>query len=57
MFANGPEWQEQRRFLLRQLRDFGFGKIKMEPLIHEEVGKSIAMIKSESQKRFPVKIF
>lgn len=51
MFANGTEWQEQRRFLLRQLRDFGFGKIKMEPLIHEEIKKSIAMIKKELKDR------
>jgi hypothetical protein len=47
MFSNGTEWQEQRRFLLRELRDFGFGKMKMEPLIHEELKKSIEMIKFE----------
>lgn len=35
-FSNGRLWQEQRRFTLRHLRDFGFAKTSMEGLIHEE---------------------
>ena len=37
LFSDGPIWAEQRRFTLRMLRDFGFGKAKMEELINEEV--------------------
>ncbi|CAL8109768.1 unnamed protein product [Orchesella dallaii] len=36
LFCEGPVWHEQRRFVLRGLRDFGFGKESMEGmLIHE----------------------
>ena len=33
----GREWQEQRRFSLKSLKDLGFGKSTMESLIHLEV--------------------
>ena len=33
----GTEWQEQRRFSLKSLKDLGFGKSSMESLIHLEV--------------------
>ena len=32
----GEEWKEQRRFALRNLRDFGFGKSSMEEIVMEE---------------------
>ena len=48
MFADGSTWQEQRRFSLRQLRDLGFGKVGMEPLIIEEVQKCIQMLAKEA---------
>ncbi|KAF4524068.1 hypothetical protein B566_EDAN013016, partial [Ephemera danica] len=35
-YNDGPEWREQRRFTLRHLRDFGFGRRSMEIYIHEE---------------------
>uniref|UniRef100_A0A1I7XYA9 Cytochrome P450 n=1 Tax=Steinernema glaseri TaxID=37863 RepID=A0A1I7XYA9_9BILA len=35
-FAKGPGWQEQRRFSLRTLRDFGFGRNIMQLRILEE---------------------
>ena len=50
MFANGQEWQEQRRFTLRNLRDFGFGKTSMEGLIHEEVEKMVEMLSQDTGK-------
>ncbi len=37
--SSGVEWQEQRRFALRQLREFGFGKSSMEELFQEEIRK------------------
>ena len=47
MFANGSEWQEQRRFTLKNLRDFGFGKNSMESLIIEEVEKCLEIMSLE----------
>ena len=43
-FSNGQEWHEQRRFALRHLKDFGFGKAGMEETIMEEVEKAIKML-------------
>ena len=37
--STGQEWQEQRRFTMKQLKDIGFGKSSMEDLILEEVEK------------------
>ncbi len=39
IFSHGPYWRELRRFLLRNLRDFGFGKSSMEDQFLEEVAK------------------
>ena len=36
-YSVGSEWQEQRRFSLKSLKDLGFGKSSMESLIHLEV--------------------
>ena len=35
--SEGKTWVEQRRFALRTLRDFGFGKQGMEEMIQDEV--------------------
>lgn len=35
--SSGKEWQEQRRFALRNLREFGFGKSSMDELFDEEI--------------------
>ncbi|ODN00908.1 Cytochrome P450 2J5 [Orchesella cincta] len=37
--AEGKIWADQRRFTVRQLRDFGFGKSSMESMIMEEVNE------------------
>jgi len=37
LISEGRTWVEQRRFALRTLRDFGFGKSSMEEMIKEEV--------------------
>jgi len=38
-------WSEQRRFVLKNLRDFGFGKSSMEGIIHEEIEEFIASLR------------
>ncbi|CAL8126612.1 unnamed protein product [Orchesella dallaii] len=48
--TEGELWEVHRRFLLRQLRDFGFGKSTMEQLILEEVNETIAQLKSYGEK-------
>ena len=37
--TSGQYWREQRRFLLRNLKDFGFGKASMESIIQDEMAK------------------
>ena len=36
IISEGDEWKEQRRFAIRHLRDFGFGKSSMEEMIRDE---------------------
>lgn len=42
--TDGPLWQEQRNFTERHLRQMGYGKIKMENLIIEELDKVFSSI-------------
>ncbi|KAJ4434996.1 hypothetical protein ANN_23568 [Periplaneta americana] len=44
-FSDGPFWVEQRRFTLRHLRDFGFGKKSMEGFILDEVEDTLSYMK------------
>ena len=39
--STGQEWQEQRRFTIKQLRDMGFGKSSMEDMVVNEVEKFV----------------
>ena len=39
IFTHGKTWSDQRRFTLRVLRDFGFGKSSMEDTILDEIDK------------------
>ncbi|CAL8110137.1 unnamed protein product [Orchesella dallaii] len=50
LFQDGEEWQEQRRFALRHLRDFGFGKRSMENLVMDEVTELIKGFRRDSKK-------
>ncbi|CAG7836818.1 unnamed protein product [Allacma fusca] len=62
LLCDGPAWQEQRRFALKSLRDFGFGKKSMEAIIMEEVNELIAGFKSQhgtpvtTQNRFNIAV-
>lgn len=51
---DGPEWQEQRRFSLRHLRDLGFGKTSSEGLIREEIDDLMDEIRLQSGRNQPV---
>lgn len=46
-FVEGLFWQEQRRFVLRHMRDFGFGRRqeKFETIAMEEIAILIDMLK------------
>ncbi|XP_021945308.1 methyl farnesoate epoxidase isoform X2 [Folsomia candida] len=46
IFGEGESWKNQRRFTLRHLRGFGFGKSSMETVIHEEISELIMRLKS-----------
>jgi len=39
MTTSGRFWRDHRRFLLKNLKDFGFGKMSMESLIQDEMAK------------------
>ncbi|KAK7793941.1 hypothetical protein R5R35_011867 [Gryllus longicercus] len=48
-FSDGHPWLEQKRFMLRNMRDFGFGRRfqRMEEVLHEEVGDLVALARGE----------
>lgn len=48
--TEGEHWEELRRFSLRQLRDFGFGKTSMEDLVMAEVNELIEIWKESEGK-------
>jgi len=49
-FNNGAEWQAQRRFSLKVLRDFGFGKSSMISSIQDEINELIDHLKENTGK-------
>lgn len=48
-------WSEQRRFTIKNLRDFGFGKASMEQIIQEEIKEFIDTIRKEGKLGKPMK--
>lgn len=50
LLSEGQAWTEQRRFALRTLRDFGFGKKSMESLMQEDVTELIENFKENQAK-------
>ena len=45
--SEGEQWMAQRRFALRNLRDFGFGKKSMEGVAQEDIVELINGLKKE----------
>jgi hypothetical protein len=39
MFNDGEEWRNQRRFVLKVLKDFGFGRKGLEGVLLEEADR------------------
>jgi hypothetical protein len=48
--SDGENWEQLRRFTLRQLRDFGFGKNSMEETIMVEVNEFLDILKAQGEK-------
>lgn len=51
LVTDGPLWVEQRRFILRHLREFGFGRTTMASLIEEEAIHLVDHLKKLFEKR------
>ena len=52
IISEGATWAEQRRFTLRTLRDFGFGKVGMEDMIAEEAEAFMEEIRKSNGEPF-----
>lgn len=58
VLSEGEQWVEQRRFALRNLRDFGFGKRSMESFIQEDITDLIESFKKLEREPFvPHRLF
>ncbi len=50
--AEGNFWREQRRFVMKVLRDFGFGRNLMEQKIHQDIDRLLEYIDGGFGSRF-----
>ena len=50
--SDGQLWTEQRRFALKHLKDFGFGRIGLEGVIQGEVEDIINYLSKQESKDF-----
>ena len=48
--TEGKEWQEQRRFCLKSLKHFGFGKSSLETIMQEEIKKFCEELKQDCRE-------
>nr|AKH03504.1 cytochrome P450 3037B1 [Paracyclopina nana] len=54
MFADGNSWKSHRRFSLKTLRDFGFGKSSLESVLIEEADRMGEFFLSQKDEPFLV---
>ena len=50
IFNDGEEWKNQRRFILKTLKDFGFGKKSLEGVLVEEADKLADFFREQQGK-------
>lgn len=50
VITDGEEWQEQRRFCFKTLKNFGFGKSSLETIMQEEIKKFCSELRQECQE-------
>ena len=48
LWTQGKYWQEQRRFTIKHLKGFGFGRAKLDTIIQDEAGHLIESLLSKS---------
>ncbi len=55
--GEGPEWYEQRKFMLKTLTDLGMGKKDfMQDIISEEVEQTVQILRSREGTRIKAKV-
>ena len=54
VFTEGEVWREHRRFTMSCLRDFGMGKVCLEPKLHEEARYFLTEVAQHAGKPFDV---
>lgn len=51
IWSNGESWRDLRKYTVKNLREFGFGKVKsMQVMIQEEVGDMMDFLKDTSRE-------
>ena len=48
--TSGTKWQEQRRFVLKHLKDFGFGKQSLDTYVQDEANDLVDSLVSKSRR-------
>ncbi|GAB6030770.1 hypothetical protein CHUAL_007619 [Chamberlinius hualienensis] len=52
---DGAYWKEHRRFILSNLKNYGFGKMSFEPLILDEIHQFLKELKKNAGKTFDIR--
>ena len=50
VFSSGAVWDQQRKFLLKKLSEFGVGKSKLEETVAEQVDKLVNLLRKEARE-------